>query len=142
MKKIFWLLPVAILLSACVTTLPNDAKTPDISAISDQNWTSNISAHKATLRSCIIANKNIQAIVNIDEQINVTTLAVETKNGQFLSCSVNPQTKQIIKIEPISERAFNNTSKFYPVGKKLPDPCKGNERIQDDEGRLMGILCY
>lgn len=142
MKKIVLLFPIAAILSACVTTHSNESALSVAETQANQNWTTIIPEHKAALRSCIISNKDIQSIANIDPQSDATTLTVVTKNAALLNCTVNPKTNQVTKITPAADTNLANSNKFYPVGKRLPDPCKGNERIHDDEGRLMGILCY
>lgn len=142
MKKIALLLPIVAILSACATTHSTDVATSVPVTQASQNWTTIIPAHKAALRSCIIANKDIQSIANIDAQPEATTLTVATKNASLLNCSVNPRTNQVTTITPITDANLPSSNKFYPVGKRLPEPCRGNERIHDEEGRLMGILCY
>ena len=144
MKKILLALPLAVVLSACVTTQTNtDSAEPTATAtqFSDQ-WVSQLTTHKAAVRSCIISNKDIQSILYMDTQPNATVLTVSTKNGAVLDCAVNTKTNNVIKITPRSENLPKNISKFYPVGKRLPDVCKGNQTIKDEEGRLMGTVCY
>lgn len=147
MKKILLALPLAVVLSACMTTsttTKTDSAEPATVAstqFSDQ-WVSQLETHKAALRSCIISNKDIQSIMYMDTQANATVLTVKTKNGAVLDCSVNAKTNNVIKITPRTENLPKNISQFYPVGKRLPDVCKGNKIIKDDEGRLMGTVCY
>jgi hypothetical protein len=116
------------------------AKT-ETTQFSDQ-WVSQLTTHKAAVRSCIISNKDIQSILYMDSQPNATVLTVSTKNGAVLDCAVNAKTNNVIKITPRSENLPKNISKFYPVGKRLPEVCKGNQTIKDEEGRLMGTVCY
>lgn len=146
MKKILLALPLAVVLSACVTTQTNNSDSAEPAAatttqFSDQ-WVSQLTTHKAAVRSCIISNKDIQSILYMDTQPNATVLTVSTKNGAVLDCTVNAKTNNVIKITPRSENLPKNISKFYPVGKRLPDVCKGNQTIKDEEGRLMGTVCY
>ena len=147
MKKILLALPLAVVLSACVTTQTNnsDSAEPTATATTTQfsdQWVSQLTTHKAAVRSCIISNKDIQSILYMDTQPNSTVLTVSTKNGAVLDCAVNAKTNNVIKITPRSENLPKNISKFYPVGKRLPDVCKGNQTIKDEEGRLMGTVCY
>lgn len=143
MKKILLTLPVIAILSACVTTqsTTEENTTAQSTQYSDQ-WTANLANNKNVLRSCIISNKDIQAIMYMDTKPNATVLTVSTKNGAILDCSVNPQTNKVISITPRVESFPQNISKFYPVGKRLPNTCKGKETIRDDEDRLMGTVCY
>ena len=148
MKKILLALPLAVVLSACVTTQTTNTDsetaavvTPAATQFSDQ-WVSQLTTHKAAVRSCIISNKDIQSILYMDSQPSSTVLTVSTKNGAVLDCAVNSKTNNVIKITPRTENLPKNISKFYPVGKRLPDVCKGNQTIKDEEGRLMGTVCY
>lgn len=145
MKKTLLALPLAVVLSACMTTqtttvAPAESATAT-TQFSDQ-WVSQLTTHKAAVRSCIISNKDIQSILYMDSQPNATVLTVSTKNGAVLDCAVNSKTNNVIKITPRTENLPKNISKFYPVGKRLPEVCKGNQTIKDEEGRLMGTVCY
>lgn len=140
MKKLLFTLPLAVILSACVTTQTTNTDS-DTAQFNDQ-WVSQLTTHKAALRSCIISNKDIQSILYMDSQSSSTVLTVSTKSGAILDCAMNPKTNNVIKITPRTENLPKNISKFYPVGKRLPEVCKGNQTIKDEEGRLMGTVCY
>lgn len=142
MNKIFLALPLVAIISACVTTQTTDTNTTQSNTNFDSSWTSNLVEQKAALRSCILANKDIQSILYLDQSADTTVLTVNTKNGVILDCSVNPATNQVTKITPRTENRPINVSKFYPVGKRLPDVCRGNESLRDEENRLMGTICY
>lgn len=145
MQKILFTLPFIAVLSACVSTqtasLETSTETPNTQQFSN-GWTVNLKDHKAALRSCIIANKDIQSILYMDTKSDATVLTVKTKTGSVLDCSVNPTTNQVIKIEPRTENLPRNINQFYPVGKRLPDVCKGKISLRDEEDRLMGTVCY
>lgn len=141
MKKILLALPLVAVLTACVSTQGNTSNPEIQDPILNNEWTSNLAANKAALRSCILANKEIQSILYLSQKHDETVLTVATKNGSTLNCSVNNQTNQVVKMEPTLETP-KNLNKFYPVGKRKPDTCRGNEQVRDDEDRLMGTICY
>ncbi|GAA5099823.1 lipoprotein [Wohlfahrtiimonas larvae] len=146
MKKIFLTLSLIATLAACTTTTQttnHDAtnSTASSTQFSDQ-WVSQLKTHKTALRSCIVSNKDIQAILYMDPQPNATVFTVSTKSGTVLDCSVNPTTNNVINIAPRTANLPININKFYPVGKRLPDVCKGKVSMRDEEDRLMGIVCY
>ena len=142
MKKIIFTLSCLTVLSACVstTTETTQTSTPTIAAL-NQNWTSSLVENKAALRSCIIANKDIQSIKYLEQTATTTNLIVQTKNGTTLECAVNNKTHQIASIQTI-ETAPQGVKTFYPVGKRVPDSCKGKESLRDTENRIMGTMCY
>ncbi len=146
MKKILFVLPLVAVLSACVTTEPATSTSVAEPAVaptqfSDQ-WISHLKTNKAALRSCIISNKDIQSILYMDPKPEATVLTMSTKNGAVLDCAVNPKTNNVTKITPRTENLPKNINKFYPVGKRLPDVCKGKQSLRDEEDRLMGTVCY
>lgn len=141
MKKILLALPMIAVLSACVSTQSNGSNPTIADPIVNTQWTDQLVEHKSAMRSCILANKDIQSINYLNQTTDETVLIVKTKMGSTLSCAVNPTTNQVTKIQPTTDLP-SNLNTFYPVGKRVPDVCRGNERIHDEEGRLMGIICY
>lgn len=143
MKKILYSLPLIAVLSACVST--QSANTTDLAIANpavNTKWTDSLVDQKAAMRSCIIANKDINAINYLEQTTNATIFTVTTKSGSVLECTVNPNTNAVVKIEPKATQLPSNLNTFYPVGKRTPEVCRGNERAHDDEGRLMGTVCY
>lgn len=143
MKKILYSLPLIAVLSACVSTQSTGTSDPTIAdPVVNTKWTDSLVNQKAAMRSCIIANKDINAINYLEQTTNATIFTVTTKSGSVLECTVNPKTNMVAKIEPKTTQLPSNLNTFYPIGKKVPDVCRGNERAHDDEGRLMGMVCY
>lgn len=140
MKKILLTLPLAIFISACVSTTKDSEPVAQKPNTANTNWTASLSSQKMVLRSCIIADKSIQAILNIEQQAKSTTLMVQTNNGAILNCVVDTKSNKIIKMEPANKDSIAST-RFYPVGKKSPSTCSNKENIMDAEGRLMGVVC-
>lgn len=139
MKKILWLTPLAVILTACVTTEPNTT-TQVVTQKPDEQSLYDLNAHKSALRACIVGDKNIQSILAAKNNGESTDLIVENNLGSALTCTVDNQTNRITKIEPYTGSTAQ-LRRFYPIGKKLPASCDKQERRYDDEKRLMGFIC-
>lgn len=145
MKASLFAVPVALILTACVSTEPAtqapatiDAAPTAKAALTDQHWTTRLPDEKMALRSCILADKNINAILYLEKSDKATTLVVEEKNGAVKNCVVS--TNQKAKLLPFEDQLPSHIVRFYPVGKKL-SACTKPAALKDADNRLMGTVC-
>ncbi|MBS7820585.1 transposase [Wohlfahrtiimonas chitiniclastica] len=144
MKASLLAVPVALILTACVSTEPaqNTQTTIDAApakaALTDQHWSARLPDEKMALRSCILADKNINAILYLEKSDKATTLVVEEKNGAVKNCVVGHNQKA--KLLPFEDQLPSHITRFYPVGKKV-GACAKPTALKDGDNRLMGTVC-
>ncbi len=156
MSKLFlWLIVLSTLIaSGCSSS--NSVSTKDIpdsksdlisraiaiTPLRESDWTQRIPELKPSIRSCLMANRNIAVVVGVSQTKSKGTVHFVDAGKKQFECSTDLSTGKADKAIALDKpKLVSATAYFYPVGKKMIYRCVQPTRIKDLEGRMMGSLC-